>query len=311
MQYGAGVATFDLWMPLNIGQFMRKIELQPPEQTADYVRSVVKEWVEKRLRAKLKASWAARVRWAKERGIDPSTVEHPSIAGSISSLSRKTIELWLVNAKKRSEKASKAARARWAKAKASPSMGVGAGSPPLVYPPLLHDASVVVPPLPPSSFFGAMVDRIVEGLRPNLPRGAFGGSGKGVPQRTRASKSRETGQGALPICSDERYEPFRNLVMEFWRGQNQNEPDCPWERKDQRALEYILNTHKQLSLETFHRWLIHRAQSENTNPSQLPRRWLRTLQEFSAGPLNPYGRLKDTSVEMNLRVGMPPKEQKW
>jgi hypothetical protein len=138
-----------------------------------------------------------------------------------------------------------------------------------------------------------VVDEIVDAIKSsNLTRGAFGGAGKGVPQRTRASRRRDTGQDALPISADERYEPFRDQVMQFWRGQNPGQPDCPWEYLDHRALEVLLKSNKAVTLEIFTGWLVNRAKSENINPSQLPRRWLRNIWEHASGPQDRWGRLK-------------------
>jgi len=95
--------------------------------------------------------------------------------------------------------------------------------------------------------------------------------------------------GAQPQKTDSREERFKGEVFGFWAGQNPEGPKCPWGGSDERALVDLLNNNRELSFEEFKRLLRNRASSE-VNPAAPPYKWLRSVLEYSAGPLGKFGK---------------------
>jgi uncharacterized protein YdaU (DUF1376 family) len=95
--------------------------------------------------------------------------------------------------------------------------------------------------------------------------------------------------GAQPQKTDSREERFKGEVFGFWAGQNPEGPKCPWGGSDERALGDLLNNNRELSFEEFKRLLRNRASSE-INPAAPPYKWLRSVLEYSAGPLGKFGK---------------------
>jgi hypothetical protein len=313
--------NLDLWMPFNVGRFLRKSSQLTPQQTEVQLWGEFRKWAEKRIKAHAKASWASRVRWAKERGIDPSILEHLSIAPNtiLDSLSKsEKTRNWLANAKKRSEKASKAAKVRWAKKGSAASMSAAAENPGGLRPPtppgLLTKNLLSINPLTPFSpdllpqSSPNILQSILQifGLSEGMGKpGNFAAAGlagqagrETIVGGVAASVARHGGGKATEFSlwsdpqkpgsgGDIQFEFFRAEVLAFWRGQNPGKADCPWIRSDRRALHQFIVGSPTLTLDEFRQLLRNRAQSE-INPSELPRRWLRDLMEYADGPLDRF-----------------------
>jgi len=87
---------------------------------------------------------------------------------------------------------------------------------------------------------------------------------------------------------DRRHEGFRSEVFAFWRELNKESPECPWGGGD-RALAALLSDAPSMTLAEFRRLLHNRAASE-INSAAIPSSWLRKLKEYSAGPLDRFGK---------------------
>lgn len=309
----------DFWMPFNLGAYMRKRILLGPEETDKYIADQVEGYLAKRARAHDKARWAAAVRWARARGQTPSKLEQLSNAQSILEklqTKRSTIFKWLANAQKRSEKAAKAARARWDKVRNAKSMGFA--SPRARVDDLLTGSSKMelLRDLNPSSPFPHCHPPEAAPSDPKFDRRAAGQYAKdGNPHggviesvaRPLRSFFGGLGIGANPQNQDPRCDEFRAEVKKFWTANNRQQPECPWIRKDEKALAELLEGSPRLTIETLRQWLRNRADSE-INPSDLPRRWLADLAEFADGPLDRFRKplylSEDYKMQQLARVGV-------
>ncbi len=118
--------------------------------------------------------------------------------------------------------------------------------------------------------------------------------GGAVPSNLTAAPRRNGGRpGNAGVSPDTRFEPFRGEVFAFWKGQNCEHPNCPWSGKEDRALAALLASDPELSLGGFRKCLKHRAQSE-INPAAMPGSWLRSVEQYTSGPLDKYGKPKST-----------------
>lgn len=288
------------WMPLNVGQFLRKTADLDPEESTKYLQHLVDEWIAKRLRCHYRASKAARVRW-RLLPLSTSMADAQANAASIGKLVEKTLSgalKWIGNSQIRSEKARRAAQARWARNGHSASIAqapVRDG----VFTPSHTPGRVILdsrdlapsfpPPLPPNAAAPS-----TESPRIDL------GAARQYPKDRNPYEQPSTGvAGTLhrfierlknrpdPQNADPRSDLFRAEVLKFWAAQNPDNPECPWIRKDEKALRALLEGSPKLEFERFQSWLRNRARSE-VNPSDLPRRWLADLAEFADGPLNQF-----------------------
>jgi hypothetical protein len=319
--YAFPAPNFDMWMPFNFGQFLRKIAPLTSDPALEYVQALAADWIEKKARAHAKASWAAQIRWARKKGRDPSTLghsEHVSSIGIASLLSSEKMQRWIASARKRSEKARRAAKARWAKKASAPSIAAAGetvvGFQPPTPPVLLTKNLSSINPLTPFSpdllpqsspnilqsilrIFGVsegmekpgnsavgagLAGKVRETLGAGVAESVARSVGAMAPEFSRRSDPQKQVPG-----SDVQFEFFRAEVLAFWRGQNPGKADCPWIRSDRRALHQFIEGSPTVTLDQFRQLLRNRAQSE-VNPSELPRRWLRDLMEYADGPLNRF-----------------------
>lgn len=135
---------------------------------------------------------------------------------------------------------------------------------------------------PPESTAGAAA-----GTRNGAMGHAGGSNGRAVPPAAAAGHQKKPPAVQNP---DSRLEAFEGEVLEFWRGQNPEHPSYHINAPDRRALVDLLERHPHLRLEDFRRLLQNRAQSE-INPSAAPCKWLRSVVEYSSGPLRKFGKL--------------------
>lgn len=132
------------------------------------------------------------------------------------------------------------------------------------------------------------------------PNGQVGGIHPKNSSGGVARKSKYVAPGAKrtrdPRKRDPREEGFQGEVFAYWKDLNPEHPKCPWDESDRRALQALLIKVSDLSLAEFKRLLKNRAASE-VNASAQPHKWLRSLPDYSAGPLGPYGKpLRATRV---------------
>lgn len=121
------------------------------------------------------------------------------------------------------------------------------------------------------------------------PRGDRENGVNGVSGRVAQRATNRVRPSEVDREKDGRFWPFREEVFSYWRGQNPERPKCPWGELDARALRGLLEDRPGMQLDEFRELLQKRAASD-VNPSDLPRRWLRHIDEFGAGPLNQYRR---------------------
>lgn len=105
----------------------------------------------------------------------------------------------------------------------------------------------------------------------------------------RDSKDRASRNGSHPSKADIRLQGFEKEVLEFWKGQNPEHPEYLFSGPDRRALGDLLDRHPGLSLGELRRLLQNRAASD-INPAAAPHKWLRSIIDYSAGPLGKYGK---------------------
>lgn len=95
------------------------------------------------------------------------------------------------------------------------------------------------------------------------------------------------------VSGPQKLDPLEQILQEevfaYWRSLNPEHPDCPWGELDWRALRALLIRVPELSLAEFKRLLHNRASSE-VSASAHPYKWLRSLLEYSSGPLGPFGK---------------------
>lgn len=285
------------WMPLNVDQYLRKTSHLDPQESTQYLQHLVDEWVAKRHRCHIRASKAARARW-KLGQLSTSIDDAQADAASIGKLIEKTLSgalRWIGNSQIRSEKARTAARARWSRSEHTASIAQAPKPGGVFTPPDPHRGiNITTSFITPS--FSPTADEAAPPVMANSGRRAAGQSSDERnpyedPSKSRKGPFRSFIEGlkgrSNPRSADPRLDSFRDEVLRFWRGMNPDNPECPWIRKDEKALEQLLQGSPNLTFETLKTWLLHRAQSQ-VNPTDLPRHWLADLIRYSEGPLDRY-----------------------
>jgi uncharacterized protein YdaU (DUF1376 family) len=92
-----------------------------------------------------------------------------------------------------------------------------------------------------------------------------------------------------PSKPDPRKKGIADEISKFWRGQNSGRPDLRFTRADNQALNDFLRDHPEVGLSYFKQLLGNRAKSE-VNPAAAPHKWLRSILDFAAGPLDRFGK---------------------
>jgi hypothetical protein len=80
---------------------------------------------------------------------------------------------------------------------------------------------------------------------------------------------------------------FKDEVFRYWEEQNPAGPPCPWDEHEDRALEALLRSSPGITFAMFKQMLSNRAAS-GIAASILPRKWLRGLMEYLSGSLDRF-----------------------
>ncbi|HTH42914.1 MAG TPA: YdaU family protein [Terracidiphilus sp.] len=129
----------------------------------------------------------------------------------------------------------------------------------------------------------------------NAPRMALNGHGDGIhPKNSGVSVATAKNKvapgangGIQPPKSDSRGAAFQREVFAYWKALNPEHPNCPWGEAEKRALDAFLIRLPDVSLPAFKKLLQNRAAS-GVPPGVAPGKWLRSLMDYSAGPLDRF-----------------------
>lgn len=88
---------------------------------------------------------------------------------------------------------------------------------------------------------------------------------------------------------DSRHAKFQQLIFKCYSYLNNGE-NCPWDGSDAKQLALLIKAKPDLDDEKFHQWLGNYAASENINPADRPRVFLRKITSYAAAPLTKFGR---------------------
>lgn len=278
------------WMPLDLNEFFEKANISPQECEA-YVREQVQKMMRKRWNYHMRAQKGACARWNIHR-FPPSIEDARAYAASIGKHLENGYEntiRWIANSQKRRAHASRAANARWHKIEHPVSIGEAAAGSRKSSTTIKRVLKVLNPltPFQRNNPFQKFPNIDRRDSADDLEAGNILATPSESVAEEQTSFWGRFKTAPVPRNEDSRIEQFRNAVKDFWRRNNPDNPECPWIRKDQKALEEFLEGSPNITLEKFNEWLHYRGRSE-INYTDLPRRWLANLAEFADGPLDRF-----------------------
>jgi uncharacterized protein YdaU (DUF1376 family) len=106
-----------------------------------------------------------------------------------------------------------------------------------------------------------------------------------APQYTNGADGPKTDKG-----SDVGFESFKQEIFQFWSAGDGGGIPCPWTDVEDRALRQFMRSNPGVVLWAFKELLKNRARSQDVNNADPPRKWIRDLVKYAAGPLDRYGK---------------------
>jgi uncharacterized protein YdaU (DUF1376 family) len=246
------------------------------------------EWLDKRLKAREKALKAINARWSKHRAKLASMGNTPSIPQEVrGEIPEKYPTSVVQEQKQRHPPPTPSAGAAGDKAKKTDTPSIPK-KPPGPAGSTAQELPEVTPPR--RSVSKAKTRREAQGARPN---GRMNGephpwhnSATAVPAKAAV---RGLNAAVRPTKADPRREGMKSEVLAYWEAQNPDGPELHFDPADDRALDALLAGHLDLTQAGLKKLLVNRFNSE-VNPAALPRKWLRNILEYAAGPLGKYGK---------------------
>lgn len=244
-------------------------------------------WLDKRLKAHEKAQKAARARWSKYKAKKERENEELAKTGDAPSIAQAIPEqcptsVYEEQKQKQPPPTPSAARRGIERQANAPSMPAGVpGASPIAAAPSMPASKRKEKAKPPKFDHGAAAGR-ANGAQVHHA----GIDRRAGPLRLRAGHPRK------PVKAengDFRRQGFEREVLRFWEGQNPEHPEYTFTGPDRRALEELLEHHPKMTLAEFQRLLGNRAAS-SINPAAAPHKWLRSVLDYSAGPLGRFGK---------------------
>ena len=126
------------------------------------------------------------------------------------------------------------------------------------------------------------------GQNPTLNR-----SKSGHLTRHTNKKQRKTPPSRDKREPDGRHTQFKEAIGEYWASRNPN-VSMPWDASEGKKLCLLLQANPKLTLDAFRNLLRNRYQSEVSH-AERPRQWLERATDYALGPLDRYGKPKDSS----------------
>jgi uncharacterized protein YdaU (DUF1376 family) len=306
----------DVFMPLYIGRYLQDTSHLSAEQSGAYLHLLMFIWI----RGPLPNDPAILARIA--RLSDDAWSIHQALLMQFLSIgpdgmlhqrgAERLKALWMDKRLKAHEKAKKAAQTRWSKQRAKGGVKPHAPSIAQALPEQCPTSEVQVQkqktptPTPPAARKGmhAAAVPIDQGKSERkekpaklAPVGLRNGrkDAEHHQARTNGATAEVNGSnghsknGTHPANGDRRHDAVKHEVLDYWKAQNPDRPNLPWTKLEEKALLDLLERDPHLSVAELRRCLKHRAQSE-VNPSSLPHKWLRSVVEYHAGPLERFNR---------------------
>ena len=316
----------NLWMPLDIAEWRRDTNHLSPTEKAAYLALKISYWEHGYLpndpdRLALIAQVSPDTWRNTQVALSIGFFEQDGPVLHLS-LDRTNRAKFSLKRQKAREKAIKAINARWSKYKAKQdTQGSSKSDSPSIQGEILENNSKrlsvipstevqnLPPPTPPARRVG--IDR-AQGDTPSTapkknenkakpPKQAAGSTATGLNARShregagtgraglRSATARPFKNGVNPENADSRRQGFKDEVLHYWRDLNPEYSKYEFTDADDRALTQLLDRQPELSLKEFRRLLQNRASSA-INPAAAPHKWLRSILEYSAGPMDPFGK---------------------
>lgn len=98
-------------------------------------------------------------------------------------------------------------------------------------------------------------------------------------------------------CPDSRHAPFREKLEKFWAHLNPDGPTFSWGPGDAKQLSDLLHRWNDLTIETFHSWLLNYSESEDVIDGKTPKQFLPIIHEYKDGPHDKFHRVKDQHAQ--------------